>query len=45
MKKNVWAILLISAAVILIAVGVMLGQPGEVLRKAVRICMECVGLG
>ena len=30
---------------ILIVAGVILGQPAAVLAKAVRICMECVGLG
>ncbi|MBP5153218.1 MAG: thioredoxin [Lachnospiraceae bacterium] len=30
---------------ILIIAGVILGQPAAVLAKAVRICMECVGLG
>ena len=36
---------LLAAAAALIAVGVALGQPGEVLAKAVRICLECVGIG
>ena len=34
---------LIGAA--LIAVGVARGEYAVVLRKAVRICMECIGLG
>ncbi len=28
-----------------IAYGVSRGETGIVLRKAVRICMECIGLG
>lgn len=45
MKGNIPALVLALAGAGLIAVGVALGQPGQVLMKAVRICMECVGIG
>lgn len=32
-------------AVILIALGVWQGEAGEVLQKAVHICLECIGVG
>ena len=45
MKRNISCMLLASAGVVLIGIGIALGQPGQVMMKAVRICMECVGIG
>ena len=45
MKKNLPALLILAAAVLLIVVGIFQGQHTQVLAKAVRICMECVGIG
>ena len=41
---------LVPAAVLLVGVGFMIvgatnGQAATVLKKAVNICMECIGLG
>ena len=44
-KKYLPTILLIIAAVGLIVVGIALKQPQSVLEKAVKICMECIGIG
>ena len=45
MKRYLPAMILIAAAILLIAVGIAMQQPESVLSKAVKICMECVGLG
>ena len=34
-----------ALAAVFIFYGILHGGAGEVLRKAVRICMECIGLG
>jgi len=43
--RNIIAFILIAAAVALIVAGVIMHQHEDVLHKAVRICMECVGIG
>ena len=45
MRKDLPAVLIIACAAVLITVGVIAGQHTEVLNKAVRVCMECVGIG
>lgn len=32
-------------AVSMLLFGVLRGEPGVVLQKAVRICLECIGIG
>ena len=45
MKKNLPAWLTLYAALVLIVLGVTQNQPAQVLAKAIRVCMECVGIG
>ena len=45
MRRNVTAWLLIAAAAVLIVIGIRDGQPAQVLMKAIRVYMECVGIG
>jgi hypothetical protein len=45
MKSRLPALALMLAGLGLTLTGILLGQPGGVLMKAARICMECVGLG
>ena len=45
MKKNLPAWLTLAAALALIVLGIMQKQPAQVLAKAIRVCMECVGIG
>ena len=46
MRWERWAlsgVLLLAAA--LVVTGVVLEQPQDVLAKAIRICLECIGIG
>ena len=46
MIKRIYMLIgLLVLAVVLIVAGVALGQPGQVLTKAINICLECVGIG
>lgn len=45
MKKNLPAWLALVSAALLIAVGILEQQPSQVLVKAIRVCLECVGIG
>ena len=45
LKQNRAALLLLLAGAVCVAIGVWRGQAETVFRKAVNICMECIGLG
>lgn len=36
---------LLAAALLFVILGIINGDPRSVMAKAVRICMECIGLG
>ena len=36
---------LIIAGIVFIVLGIMQGEQNVVMRKAVRICLECIGIG
>jgi len=38
-------LILLGAGIALIVTGLVLGQNAAVLKKAIRICTECIGLG
>lgn len=45
MKRRIFTVILCLAGIALIIIGAMTGQAGDVLNRAIRICMECIGLG
>lgn len=45
MKKESLRYVLPVLALALMGIGIAMGQHGQVLAKAIRICMECVGIG
>ena len=44
-KKSYVLAGLFALAAVLVIIGIVQGQPSQVLTKAVTICLECVGLG
>lgn len=44
-KKNLVRAGVLAAALALTVAGIALGQHQEVFQKAVRICLECIGIG
>ena len=40
-----WRLLLAAAAVVFLLLGLTQGDYRSVMEKAVRLCLECVGLG
>ena len=44
-KRSYLTIGLLVIALALIVLGIALGQPESVLNKAIKICLECVGIG
>ncbi|MBQ9827578.1 MAG: hypothetical protein IJM62_02735 [Lachnospiraceae bacterium] len=43
--KTVLGFILLAAAVVFIAVGIMQGEHITIMDRAVRICLECIGIG
>ena len=44
-RKRVISIIVIFIAVIMIAFGAFRNEVADVLNKAIRICLECIGIG
>lgn len=44
-KRTTITIAVLAAGAVCLTVGVLLGQYGGVLRKAIIICLECIGIG
>ncbi|MBO4415340.1 MAG: hypothetical protein J5824_05090 [Lachnospiraceae bacterium] len=43
--NNAKSFLALLAAVILVIIGILTGQYSQVLSKAIRVCLECIGIG
>jgi len=45
MKKKIVQILLLFCGIGLMVYGIVSGETTPVMRKAVQICLECIGIG
>ena len=44
-KDNLKSLLALLVALVLLITGILAGQHSQVLGKAIRICLECIGIG
>ena len=44
-KEKFAAVIILIVSIVLIVAGIALGDHEDVMSKAVRICMECIGIG
>ncbi len=44
-KRNIIAVSVIAVGIVFIIFGIYRGEVDTVLRKAVNICLECIGIG
>ena len=44
-QQKILRILALAAGVVFACIGILRGEPAAVLQKAVKICLECIGIG
>ena len=44
-NRNIYSFIAMAVGVAMMAFGIYRGEMGEVFTKAVRICLECIGIG
>ena len=45
LREKRWGLLMLALGIAFIALGVLRGEHWTVLEKAVRVCLECIGIG
>ena len=45
LRSRLLPLILIACGLVLCAVGLYRGEGNVVLKKAIRICLECIGIG
>lgn len=44
-KRNIIQISILVIAVAFIAIGIFRGEPADMLRRTITVCLECIGIG
>lgn len=44
-RSRIGGVLLLAAGLVMMAAGVLRGEAAIVLRKAIHLCLECIGIG
>ncbi len=44
-RRVFFTIILMCAGALMLFAGIVSGEPSSVMRKAVYICLECIGIG
>lgn len=44
-ERNIYGILLALTGAVFMCIGIFKGEPASVMAKAIRICLECIGIG
>ena len=44
-NKQILQLILLAAGIILVTYGISRGEAAVVLSKAIKLCLECVGIG
>ena len=44
-SSEILRISLLAAGILMIIAGGLLGEAGEIRAKAVKVCLECIGIG
>lgn len=44
-KNDILRCIVLLTGTAMICIGIYLGEPQQILQKAVKLCLECIGIG
>ena len=45
MKPKIIRYVILAAGILLCVLGILRGEPADIMQKAVIVCLECIGIG